>query len=281
MSTLVKQEGQWVENLATLDRTFPDTGNVVLLITSSSDPKLKQHVDDLSDALANEALFKDVFAPNSLSWFEQYSLGFFSDTEFQRLLETAQDEIAPAAQAARAQNINQYFGSLDKQDQASLGPLLSAIDSKVVDWQQLLKTNIELPKAFAITIVAQPDETVKEPNRAIIETIHRVIESQNLPNDIKVQITGQAALDFDEIADANNSITIAGSASLLGLVLILAIGIRSLRVILACYVTVLVGLVWTFAQSICVGSTYDIIVFMVMFYRFSRRFFHSPLFAYS
>ncbi|USD99541.1 MMPL family transporter [Vibrio sp. SCSIO 43133] len=267
LSSLVKQEGQWVENLATLDRTFPDTGNVVLLITSSSDPQLKQHVDDLSDALANEALYKDVFAPSSLSWFEQYSLGFFSDTEFQRLLETAQDEIAPAAQAARAQNINQYFGSLDKQDQASLGPLLSAIDSKVVDWQQLLKTNIELPKAFAITIVAQPDETVKEPNRAIIETIHRVIESQNLPNDIKVQITGQAALDFDEIADANNSITIAGSASLLGLVLILAIGIRSLRVILACYVTVLVGLVWTFAAGLFVVGSYNTIsiVFMVMF----------------
>jgi predicted RND superfamily exporter protein len=267
LSSLVKQEGQWVENLATLDRTFPDTGNVVLLITSNTDPQLKQHVDDLSDALAKEALFKEVFAPSSLSWFQQYSLGFLSDTEFLHLLKTAQDEIEPAVQAARGQNIKQYFGSLDTQEQASLGPLLSAIDSKVVDWQQLLKANISIPKAFAITIVAQPDDAAKEPNRAIIETIHRIIESQNLPSDIKVQITGQAALDFDEIADANNSIAIAGSASLLGLVLILAIGIRSLRVILACYVTVLVGLVWTFAAGLFVVGSYNTIsiVFMVMF----------------
>ncbi len=267
LSSLVKQEGQWVDNLATLDHTFPDTGNVVLLITSDSDPKLQRYVNGLASALASEPLFTEVFAPSSLSWFQQYALGFLSDAEFQRLLKTAQDDIEPAVQAAKTQNLNVYFGALAQQNQVALGPLLSAIDNKTVDWQQIMKTTIDTPKAFAITLVAEPDDSAKEPNRVIMETVHRVIESQDLPNDIKIQVTGQAALDFDEIVDANNSITIAGSASLLGLVLILAIGIRSLRVILACYVTVLVGLTWTFAAGLFFVGSYNTIsiVFMVMF----------------
>ncbi|PMH31402.1 hypothetical protein BCU70_05725 [Vibrio sp. 10N.286.49.C2] len=276
LSSLVKQEGGWVDNLVRLDNTFPETGNVVVLITSDDPELAKQSVDSLYEKLAKTVIFKDVFAPSLLSWFQQYALGFISESEFKTLQDITGKEMAPLMAGGQSQQLDVYLGQLIAKNSTHdeplleahvLDPLLAAISGHDIDWNQRLRQEITSPNAYAITLVAQPDDSVKEPNRVIIETIHQIINEANLPAKVEVQITGQAALDFDEIADANNSIAIAGAASLAGLVLILAIGIRSVRVIIACYLTVIIGLTWTFAAGLFVVGYYNTIsiVFMVMF----------------
>ncbi|MGF1776476.1 efflux RND transporter permease subunit [Vibrio nomapromontoriensis] len=283
LSSLVKQDGAWVDDLAHLEEVFPETGNVVVLVTSQDGELAKQSVATLVDKLASSSVIKDVFAPSALSWFQQYALGFISDSDYQTLKEVASQQVAPLVAGANAQRLEVYLGQLidrnsniaasalgadvDKANENILEPLLSAASGQKFDWARELSGHIKPPSAYAITLVAQPDDSVKEPNRAIIEAIHNAVTAADLPSSVDVQVTGQAALDFDEIVDANNSIAIAGSASLIGLVLILAIGIRSLRVIVACYLTVIIGLVWTFAAGLFVVGSYNTIsiVFMVMF----------------
>lgn len=267
LSSLVEQNGAWVDDLDYLNDTFPDSGNVTVLVTSTDGSDLKSHVTAIEEQLSSQSIFSEIFAPQLLGWFEDYPLGFVTQDEFERIEAFTRDAIKPAAIAAQAGSLEFYFAELSKSEQPDLVPLLDAIAKPSVDWGQLAQKNLTKPTAYAITLVAQADVSATEPNRAIIEAIHKSIKAANLPSDVDVKITGQAALDFDEIADANNSIAIAGSASLVGLVLILAIGIRSLRVILACYLTVLVGLAWTFAAGLAVIGHYNTIsiVFMVMF----------------
>ncbi|MGF1748849.1 efflux RND transporter permease subunit [Vibrio cionasavignyae] len=281
LSSLVKQDGAWVDDLAHLEEAFPETGNVVVLVTSQDGELAKQSVATLVDKLASSSVIKDVFAPSALSWFQQYALGFISDSDYQTLKEVASQQVAPLVAGANAQRLEVYLGQLidrnsnisasalgvDKANENILEPLLSAASGQKFDWARELSGHIKPPSAYAVTLVAQPNDSVKEPNRAIIEAIHNAVTAADLPSSVDVQVTGQAALDFDEIVDANNSIAIAGSASLIGLVLILAIGIRSLRVIVACYLTVIIGLVWTFAAGLFVVGSYNTIsiVFMVMF----------------
>ncbi|MCL9774387.1 MMPL family transporter [Vibrio methylphosphonaticus] len=287
LSSLVKQDGAWVDNLAHLEKAFPETGNVVVLVTSQDGERAKQSVESLANELTSSSVIKDVFAPSTLSWFQQHALGFISDSDYQTLKAVASQQVAPLVAGANAQRLDVYLGQLadrtsatvdsslnldsslqaDKANENILEPLLSAASGQKFDWASELSGHIKPPSAYAITLVAQPDDSVKEPNRAIIEAIHHAVTAAGVPSNVDVQVTGQAALDFDEIVDANNSIAIAGSASLIGLVLILAIGIRSLRVIVACYLTVIIGLVWTFAAGLFVVGSYNTIsiVFMVMF----------------
>lgn len=267
LSSLVEQEGAWVDELDHLNKTFPDSGNVTLLITGSDSDALKSSVKEITDALEAQPLVHHVFAPQILPWFEEHALGFLSQQEFEQVKQSTEETVRPAAVAAQANSLELYFALLAERKSPNLTPLLTATENNSVDWQSFFQEDVTLPSAYAITLVAEADSTATEPNRAIMNAIASSIKQADLPASISVKVTGQAALDFDEIADANNSIAVAGTASLLGLILILAIGIRSLRVIIACYLTVLVGLAWTFAAGLVVIGHYNTIsiVFMVMF----------------
>jgi predicted RND superfamily exporter protein len=267
LSSLVEQNGAWVDDLNYLNDTFPESGNVTVLVTITDGSDLKEHVVSIEKQLRNQKIFKEIFAPQLLAWFEEHPLGFVTQDEFERIEAFTRDTIKPAALAAQSGSLDVYLAELAQSEQPNLTPLLEAINNQSVDWAKLAQKNLTKPTAYAITLVAEPDASATEPNRAIMEAIHQSIIAADLPSDVDIKVTGQAALDFDEIADANNSIAIAGSASLVGLILILAIGIRSLRVIVACYLTVLVGLAWTFAAGLAVIGHYNTIsiVFMVMF----------------
>ncbi len=270
LSSLVKQEGGWVDNMSELERLFPDTANVTVLVTAKEGQQAKQAVAKLYASFKAAPLFIDVFAPSVLDWFERYPLGFMSQADFEQFNSRFGRELYPAIASSKAQNIEVYLAALAQEKvltREALQPLVQAINGNDVDWLNYISNDLEPPTAYVISLLGKADESAKEPNRVIMETLAQIIDDADLPMSVDVKVTGQAALDFDEIADANNSIAIAGGASLIGLVLILAIGIRSLRVILACYITVLVGLTWTFAAGLLVVGHFNTIsiVFMVMF----------------
>ncbi|MDR9827599.1 efflux RND transporter permease subunit [Vibrio sp. FNV 38] len=275
LSSLVEQEGEWVDNLQEIGATFPNTGNVLVLISSDSDDKAtaiaaKEYTSKLASAFNQEAIFTDVFTPSTLAWFDQYALGFISDDDFSQLVGQFEYQIAPAVMSAKMQSIEQYFAQLiEAGDEVSepLTPIITAASGENVDWQAQLQQSMTVPKNYLLTLTAEPDNGLKNPNQQVIAKLDEIIHSVDKPTGISVAYTGQTPLDYDEIKDANDSIALAGSASLVGLLLILAIGIRSVRVIAACYLTVLIGLTWTFAAGLAVVGHYSTIsiVFMVMF----------------
>ncbi|WP_299690255.1 efflux RND transporter permease subunit [uncultured Vibrio sp.] len=275
LSSLVKQEGEWVENLKSINQAFPNTGNVLVLVSSEASDNVsavaaKTYTDNLAQAFRQDAIFTDVFAPSTLPWFDRYALGFLSENAYSDLQKQFDNQIAPAVIGAKAQSLETYLALVAEKAENSqdpLAPLLTATSGEEVDWQALLQASITLPANHVITLTAEPDNSLKNPNQQVIATLDQVLAQVDKPEGVKVTFTGQTPLDYDEIQDANSSIALAGSASLVGLLLILAIGIRSVRVIIACYTTVLIGLTWTFAAGLAVVGHFSTIsiVFMVMF----------------
>lgn len=273
LSSLVKQEGEWVDNLERINQTFPDTGNVLVLVSSDSAQSAeaaKTYTQQLAAEFRQHSVFTDVFAPSTFEWFDEYALGFIDEADFSKLRDEFEYQLGPAIVSARMQSLEQYFALLAENGQnlqSPLNPILEAATGEQVAWETRLSDVVSVPRNYVVTLTAEPDNSEKNPNQQVITKVEQVLASVERPKGVSVEYTGQTPLDYDEIKDANDSIALAGSASLFGLLLILAIGIRSFRVIVACYITVLIGLTWTFAAGLAVVGHYSTIsiVFMVMF----------------
>ncbi|QIA63142.1 MMPL family transporter [Vibrio astriarenae] len=273
LSSLVKQEGEWVDNLERINQTFPDIGNVLVLVSSDSAQSAeaaKNYTQQLAAEFRQHSVFTDVFAPSTFEWFDEYALGFIDEVDFSKLRDEFEYQLGPAIVSARMQSLEQYFVLLAENGQnlqSPLNPLLEAATGEQVAWETRLSDVVSVPRNYVVTLTAEPDNSEKNPNQQVITKVEQVLASVEPPQGVSVEYTGQTPLDYDEIKDANDSIALAGSASLFGLLLILAIGIRSFRVIVACYITVLIGLTWTFAAGLAVVGHYSTIsiVFMVMF----------------
>ncbi|GAL20309.1 hypothetical protein JCM19235_4509 [Vibrio maritimus] len=61
LSSLVKQQGTWVDELDHLNQTFPDSGNVTLLVTGADPAVLKSSISDIANALNDQSLVHHVF----------------------------------------------------------------------------------------------------------------------------------------------------------------------------------------------------------------------------
>ncbi|QIR14970.1 MMPL family transporter [Shewanella aestuarii] len=282
---LVKQDAPWKDNLQKTTNEFGQSENsLVIVISGENRHEVQSVTEQLHADFTAEPLFSDVFSPTTLPWFKQQALWFLADDEFTSFndnlvnlmpkLQAALSLQAKGADVAAMQLLAQLNHALQIDDETSAKLLIKAINQVAsekanVDWFEVLLPESTDTSYQIISINAKPQLDQKEPNRLIIETAQTIISqyNQNHHHDVQIRITGQTALDFDEISDANNSVKLAGTMSLIGLIVVLGFGIRSLRIILASYVAVIIGLVWTLALGLLLVGSYNTIsiVFLVMF----------------
>ncbi|MBD1577504.1 MMPL family transporter [Vibrio sp. S11_S32] len=304
LNHLVEQDAAWKDNLNKTSQQFGDSESSLVVVISGDDrQKIQQVTEHLTQDFSRTPLFKDVFSPSTLPWLKQQALWFLSKQEFNDFnhnlsallprLQTAamsqstsknQSSSNPAAPAM--QLLAQLNQAIETKDEKSAKLLISALNqvadidhanqtetpnktsaNQSVNWLSLLFPQSKTTNYQIISVNAIPQRDQKEPNRIIMETAHQLINKYaNLPN-VKVRLTGQTALDFDEIKDANHSVKLAGAMSLIGLIIILGFGIRSVRIIVASYIAVIVGLIWTLAVGLWLVGSYNTIsiVFLVMF----------------
>ncbi|WP_051241137.1 MMPL family transporter [Vibrio litoralis] len=307
LNHLVKQDAPWRDNLDKTTQTFSDSESSLVIVVSGDDRQQVQQVtENLTNDFTQQPSFKDVFAPSTLPWLKQQALWFLSDQEFndfsqnlaslmprlQRasMSQSQADPTLPAKQllaqlnqaveskddnAARLliQALNQVSESNQSADhqQKAISQQKTATQKNTatqgVNWFSLLFPETKQTSYQIISINAEPDRSQKEPNRFIMETAQNIISQYSDVSGVQIRLTGQTALDFDEIKDANHSVKLAGTMSLIGLIVVLGFGIRSLRIIAASYVAVIVGLVWTLALGLWLVGNYNTIsiVFLVMF----------------
>ncbi|WP_163932651.1 MMPL family transporter [Paraferrimonas sp. SM1919] len=268
LSSLVKQQGQWLEDYDELNQHFKQDSNLLVLINSHSSGDTQTATNALSQGFNKHPLFSKVVSPTSEPWIQQHALGLANQEKFNQFEQLAKKELVPIIAASYRQDAGKVQQLANEQGNNSLAAqAISQAQQGIVDWQSLISQTLNPATASVIVLTATPDLSHPQPNKAIIEAAYGVIAAANLDAAIEVKLSGQAALDYDEIVAANESIALAGSASLLGLIIILAIAMGSLRSILACYAAVLVGLTFTFSAGLMAVGSYNTIsiVFMVMF----------------
>ncbi|GLT14070.1 hypothetical protein GCM10007931_10440 [Vibrio algivorus] len=295
LNHLVKQDAPWRDNLDKTTKAFGDSESSLVVVVSGDDrQQVQQITESLTNDFSKQPSFKDVFAPSTLPWLKQQALWFLSDQEFKSFTQNltslmprlqrasmSQSQIDPdlSAQQLLAQ-LNQAIESKDDNAARLLIQALNQVADSTqpvnhqqdtttqgVNWFSLLFPEDKHTSYQIISINAEPDRSQKEPNRFIMETAQNIIRQYNDVSSVQIRLTGQTALDFDEIKDANHSVKLAGTMSLIGLIVVLGFGIRSLRIIAASYVAVIVGLVWTLALGLWLVGNYNTIsiVFLVMF----------------
>lgn len=121
------------------------------------------------------------------------------------------------------------------------------------------------------------------PDAQVMAALLGMIDGLEKPAGVSVEITGEIALQHEEIEAAVGGVTLAGWLALGLLLLVLIVGVRSAKIILATFCMLAIGVIWTSAYAMLSVGEYNTlsVVFIVMFFWFGGRFCSAFLAALS
>jgi len=287
-SRLIRQDTDWKRvNTEFLD-TFPQYDRNTFVVVSGDQPdKVSQVARRLAANIRAESdVFESVYSPASNDFVDANALLYLDP-------ETLNDTVSKLADAQPFLTAIAEDNSLRSALQLVIDALASdeplpagfiqmsdalamaaerAIsgNNKPISWRDEL-FQIEAGNTYYQVIFVQGVQNFGEdlPDAQIINTLERIIGELSHPyrEDVTIRLTGQVPLEHGEIVSAMNSAQYAGSLALLILVGVLVWGVRSLRIIAATYLSMIVGLIWTGAFAMLAVGQYNTIsiIFLVMF----------------
>jgi len=250
-------------------KAFPQLNNTIVVVIDGQTPDL---AIDARDRLARnlslqKALFKSVYVPGGDLFFRKNGLLYLSVDDLEKLA----DQIAAVqpllAELVREQNIKGFFSLLhealdaDKHDQEiDLEPVFKQI-SRVLEaaladrfyqlsWMQLMNgSRSDLEKQKRVFIVLQPNLDYNRllPGKLAMQTIRQAAGALDLDSvhGVRVRMTGDIAMEFEELQSVTRGAKIAGWLSLFMVSIVLFLGLRSFKLVAAALITLIFGLIWT------------------------------------
>ncbi len=273
-------------------RAFPQLSDTIVVVidaeTAEQAVSARKH---MAGRLRKETgLFKTVFEPGGGDFFEKNGLLYMDTDELEELadkLATAQPLLAflskdlslrglfsvldmalnsPEATKTQDSSMDLLFDHLSKTfESAGVGR------SRQMPWESIMfgeKAAAEQRRQFIIT---QPylDAANPSADEVSLETVRRIAKELGITeaNGVKMRITGDVALSYENMMTVRNSTGIATVASIILVGVLLFIGLGSGRMVLASLLTLIIGLLWTTGFAIAfVGSLNLIsITFAVLF----------------
>lgn len=255
------------QNQRKIDTAFPQDAYTTLFVIDGNSPE--EAAQSASNALkliqSKTDRFSSAYIPTDNAFFRQQALLYLDTTD----LETVAKQLTDAQPfiGFLAQNyslgglfdvISQALNETQNALPMDLNPLLQAIDdtisaqlngkSRSLSWQNLLANNKLNEEATRVLIIAKPivhfDEML--PVEDAQNTAHEIadtIMAQN-PN-VRVRITGETALEHEELETVSNGATLSGVLSLILVFVAQWIGVRSFRLVVITYIVLVMGLILT------------------------------------
>ena len=275
-------------------QAFPQFHDTLVVMVEGQTADL---ADDAALALAARLtnrpdLFRDVFYPQGDAFFRRNGLLYL---DVDALFELS-DKLAAAQPFLGAlssdPSLRGFLGMLglaidqvaSDQDVAAfdLAPILNAIAEVVeaqtagrfdqLSWQQIMTGAAGAAQERAVRlIVLQPvlDYASMQPAAAAMETIREIAKELDLDaaHGVTVRMTGEAALETEELSSVQSGMGLAGVLSLTLISALLTACFASVRLIFATLVTLVVGLIWTFAFALATVGALNLIsvAFAVLF----------------
>jgi hopanoid biosynthesis associated RND transporter like protein HpnN len=291
-ANMISPDLPWRKELAHFNTLFPqNTGLLVVMI----DGKTPDAAEDAAAALfARIQTRKDLFATARRAdggpYFEKYGLLFLPVDQVQKIADAvieAQPFIGSLTQDPSLRGLFDVFSlamdgiiqkaatvdRLEKPLSAISGTLSDALSGgrQAMSWQTLLLDRPTEPRDLRRLILTQPnrDFAALKPGAAATGFIRDSIKELGLTPDtgVTVRLTGPVALNDDEFATVAEGMGWALIISTVLVLLWLFMALRSVKLILATFVTLIVGLILTFAfATLAVGKLNLIsVAFAVMF----------------
>ncbi len=283
------------KNAKMFTEAFPKLSDNIVVVIDGQTPDL---ADDAAMALRaklveNPKLFGNVFDPEGSPFFRKNGFLYLDKAD---LIEMA-DKLAEAQPFLgtlwRDPSLVGLFKMLglaidealkDKGSQPiEIASVLNAMTDVVkaqvagrfrhLSWQELMtgKKGSDDKARDRRVIVIQPtlDFTSLRPAAKAMGELRRLAVALNLTpeNGVRVRLTGGAAMEHEELKSVEDGMGLAGALSLALVVGLLAIGLRSPRLVVATLATLLIGLIWTAAFGIMALGAFNLIsvAFAVLF----------------
>ncbi|MEZ4289612.1 MAG: MMPL family transporter [Myxococcota bacterium] len=278
--TLVSDRLEARRNYLEFTRSFPNIENVMLVVVEGETPELaRAATETLERALAERPdLFDEVYIPGSGEFFQKHGL-LYRDLddldEFALQIANVQPILTALERQPTVANLASLIQmGLEQREQADetladLALLLDRVGEATVEayeefplaisWEEILLrgSSVESVKRWVIVVDPVLDFGSLFAAAKPMAEIRRIAGEHGLDDDhgIRVRLTGNPVLNYEEMKGLLWDIGIGGVITFFFVVAVLARAFRSLKLVIASVVTLLVGLVWTGAfAAATVGS---------------------------
>jgi len=251
---------------------FPhDSGRLAIVLDGPNEDTVADGAAKLAAALAREPkTFATVFYPDAHPFFRRNGLLFLKVDELVALAERLAEAQPLLGTLAEDPSLRGMFAVLglaantlrEGKEDANTKSLALALDkiSAVIEgraagnraalsWLDLMRARPPKPSDQRRIIVVQPsqDFTSLQPGKRAMRRIRAVATSLSLTpaQGVRVRLTGTVALNTEELKSVEQGAGTAGFISLALVSIFLVAGLRSLRLVAAVLITLIVGLVWT------------------------------------
>ena len=291
-TNMISPDLPWRQELARFNQQFPqNTGLLVVVI----DGKTPDVAEDATVALFEKIKSRpDLFAtarrPDGGPFFERYGMLFLPTEQVQKIANAvieAQPFIGSLSQdpslrglfdvlSLAMQGVMQKASGVERLEKplsqiaATLSDALAG-GRQPMSWQTLMLDRPGEPRELRKLILTQPNRnfTSLRPSAAASAFVREQVKELNLTPEtgVTVRLTGPAALNDDEFATVSEGMGYALALSVVLVLGLLFLALRSFKLIFATFATLIVGLVFTFAFAILTVGQLNLIsiAFAVMF----------------
>jgi hopanoid biosynthesis associated RND transporter like protein HpnN len=292
INKLISQDLDWRKRELAFEAAFPASFNSILVVVDAPTPELATHASNLlTERLQQDSThFVAVNQLDSGPFFAKNGLLFQPESELRALTEglgQASPIVGALAGDPSLRGLTRAlsFGLVGVQNGAltlddMVRPLTMA--SETLDdvlagrtanfsWRVLLSGETPEPKDLRRFIDVQPvlDYTALEPGRAASDAIRKAAADLKLSEDLqaRVRMTGPVAMSDDEYSTVKDGAFTDATATIVVVLLILWIALRSGRIILAVFLNLFAGLALTAALGLWMVDALNLIsiAFAVLF----------------
>ncbi len=266
---MISAEVPFRRNNIALEAAFPQFNDFIIAVIDGPTP---EQAEDAAARLAQRlAMDTDVFAnvraPSAAPFFRRHGLLYLDIEELEDVSDRMVDAAPLLAALAADPTLRGLTGilrqsladadiSADSQFAAFLDSLAIQAESARngapggLSWRSLLAGDLsDVAATTRSLVIAQPRLAFEslDPGAAALAAVRRAAADLGIvaSEGYRLRLTGDAAVDQEELESVSVGGRIAALASLFLVTLLLVLGLRSFWLVLAAVVTLLAGLIWT------------------------------------
>jgi hopanoid biosynthesis associated RND transporter like protein HpnN len=255
-------------NYQAFKTAFPQYDDAMLIVIDAETPELAQDASKtLAAQMARETdLFSLAYLPGGDDFFQKHGLMYLSPAQLEDLADNLARIQPFLGRLTRDQSLRGLFSMLTAAVHAVMDGEevdLTAVFDRVqealeagihqqqysLSWQELMLGGDLTPDDRRRLILAKPRLDYSEllPAETAMKAVRHLAEKLHLTeaHGVRVRITGDAALEYEELLSVSRGAGIAGILALIMVGIVLFVGLGSLRLVVSALVTLIMGLIWT------------------------------------
>jgi hopanoid biosynthesis associated RND transporter like protein HpnN len=284
LGALIEQAGDWRQDFDRFETDFPMLIDTVMVVVGG---RSFQAVEDTSQRIEHAlerdtAVFKAVYSPANDPFFRDHALLYLDIDQLERTVDRLAEAQPILTAVAEDPSLRGVLGvvqeGVENDPVAGFDRILDLLiesaagvvrgEGGTIHWADEFFDSDGKAMYRVIFAKGQSEFGAAQPNSTVMARVHEIVKHARVDAGVAVLVGGEIALAHEEIKAAQEGVALAGTVSILLLAIVLFFGIRSGRIILATFLLVGIGVVWTGAWAmIAVGEFNTLsLVFLAMFF---------------